>query len=241
MPLSLRGKSVVVLSPHLDDGVFSLGAGISRHARRGGRVRVLTVFGGDPDTGAPASEWDQLPGWSSERQAVLARRKEDVTATHLVGAEACWLTYADEQYHRPRDGDAIHAAIDAATAGFDLVFVPGAPLSHADHRYLADLVLSRGLPGRQLWLYAEQPYRYWRREEFPEPVVPPDLPNGPPAGVRWSTLEAGPVDFFRKWQGTKSYASQLALLGLHRRRGLRLARVVAERLRHGGEQVLPLG
>lgn len=237
MPLSLRGKSVVVLSPHLDDGVFSLGAGISRHARRGGRVRVLTVFGGDPDSGAPASEWDRLPGWTSEREAVLARRVEDVRAARLVGAEARWLTFADEQYERARDPGAIHAQIDRATRGFDLVLVPGAPLSHADHRYLAELVLRRGLPGRELWLYAEQPYRYWRKDEHPEPVVPDDLgvPRGP-----WTTLEAAPIDFVRKWRATRSYHSQLSLLGLHRRRGLRLARVVAERLPKGGEQVLPL-
>ncbi len=239
LKLSLRGARAAVLSPHLDDAVFSLGAGIACAARHGSPVRVVTVFSGDPTTDAPASEWDRLPGWTTEREAVLARRREDVEAMRIVGAEARWLPFADETYGRPRDPDAIHGRIDEATRGYDVVFVPGAPLSHNDHRYLTDLVLRRGLSGRRLVLYAEQPYRYWLRDERPDPRIPPKVKALLPTAPTWTTLEADPLDFARKWAATRAYRSQLALLGLHRRRGLRLARVVADRLPRG-ERVMPV-
>ncbi|MDP9436492.1 MAG: PIG-L family deacetylase, partial [Actinomycetota bacterium] len=44
-----RGR-VAVVSPHLDDAVFSLGASIRGAVRRGTRVEVLTVLAGLPDS-----------------------------------------------------------------------------------------------------------------------------------------------------------------------------------------------
>ncbi len=58
VPNDFPGKRVVVVSPHSDDAVLSLGAAIAAWARRGAEVEVLTVFALDPGSHAPAGGWD---------------------------------------------------------------------------------------------------------------------------------------------------------------------------------------
>src|SRR4029079_13576625 len=50
---------ITVVSPHLDDAVFSTGAFISSLGRNGIRVRILTVFGNEPSSECAASAWDR--------------------------------------------------------------------------------------------------------------------------------------------------------------------------------------
>jgi LmbE family N-acetylglucosaminyl deacetylase len=49
MVVSPPGERIVVVSPHLDDGVLSLGASIASWSRSGATVELLTVLGCDPD------------------------------------------------------------------------------------------------------------------------------------------------------------------------------------------------
>lgn len=51
---------LVVLSPHLDDAVLSLGATIARLSRHGRSVRVVTAFANDPTSRAPAGPWGRV-------------------------------------------------------------------------------------------------------------------------------------------------------------------------------------
>jgi LmbE family N-acetylglucosaminyl deacetylase len=48
----------LVLSPHCDDAVLSLGASIAAHARAGGRVTIVTALAGDVHSADPSSAWD---------------------------------------------------------------------------------------------------------------------------------------------------------------------------------------
>jgi len=89
----LRGR-VVVVSPHLDDAVLSLGATIARAARAGAQVHALTVFAyGDEDL--PVAPWDAECGFRSAGHARSVRREEDARGCALVGAIPDWLPFYD--------------------------------------------------------------------------------------------------------------------------------------------------
>src|SRR5947208_5655387 len=90
-----RTETVVVLSPHLDDAVFSLGAWLHHEARVGATLRILTVLANDPSVDRPAGSWDAECGFSSAAAAALARREEDRRACAIVGARPDWLPYGD--------------------------------------------------------------------------------------------------------------------------------------------------
>lgn len=155
------GHRVVILSPHFDDGVFSLGASIAQAVARGSRVTVLTIFGNDPESRRAASSWDAACGFSTEGEATAARREEDRRACLLVGADPAWLSHHDEEYRDALDEDALWSDMRDVVESADAVICPGFPLYHPDHRLLTELVAQR-LRRPRLALYVEQPYASWR-------------------------------------------------------------------------------
>jgi len=196
------GARPIVLSPHLDDAVFSLGASISRASRAGAFVTVLTVFAGDPDAEGPPSWWDRRGGFASEGEAARARRAEDERACSRLGAEPVWLPFRDAAYESRQQPSDIAAALTDAVArvGGDTLLVPGFPMRHPDHALLATIALARRLPDLRIGLYTEQPYA-WRLGRPPEAPAP------------WSRLRAQPTDLLAKQRAAREYRSQLPLLG----------------------------
>lgn len=151
------GSDAVVLSTHLDDGVFSVGALAATWARDGVRVRILTVLAGDPGSTTPAGRWDAASGFATAGEAARRRREEDRAACAELGVEPVWLDHGDVQYGRG-DDDVIWREVLDAVGGADTVLVPGFPLGHPDHAWLAGLAAGRRPPGWRLGLYVEQPY-----------------------------------------------------------------------------------
>jgi LmbE family N-acetylglucosaminyl deacetylase len=200
----------VVLSPHLDDAVFSLGATISKLSRAGSRVEVLTVFADDPLSDAPAIGWDIRGGFATEGEAARARRREDHEACSLVGAQPQWLAFRGGGYTPDKDEDAIAAAIAEHVAGADALLVPGFPLRNPDHRWLAELLERKPTHVRRVGRYVEQPYFHAARKEMPLP-----RPG-------WKTVFLSPTDRLRKRRAILAYASQLPMLSVSRRRLNRL-------------------
>jgi len=205
----------VVVSPHIDDAVLSLGAAIAHAARSGARVTVLTVLAGDPESTAPAGEWDRKGGFSTAGEAAAARRAEDSKACERLGARPVWLRFSDDQYERGGTDDEIRAAVVEA-AGSALALLPGFPLEHPDHRWLHEL-LGPAFAAERRGLYAEQPYAA-RHEEAP--------------GAGWQLLRAGLGDRRRKLEACRAYSSQLGPL----ERPLR--RILRYEIAHGGEAAL---
>ncbi|AMR77021.1 PIG-L deacetylase family protein [Cupriavidus nantongensis] len=127
--------AVTVISPHLDDGVFSCG-GLIAAARA---ARVVTVFAGVPPADMPAPDWDQAAGFASAEQAVLSRRREDNHALTMLGAHAVWLDFWDSQYGRrytaQQLADALHTVLLTQTDG---VVVAPLGLFHSDHALVHD-------------------------------------------------------------------------------------------------------
>ena len=167
MSSSLSGR-VVVVSPHVDDAVFSLAGTLARAARSGAEVEVLTIFALDPASEEPANGWDTRAGFTTEGEAARARREEDREACRLVGAEPTWLPFRGGGYTKERNPDQIWEAATAVVAHADSVVVPGFPLTNPDHAWVSDLFTKR-LSTARLGLYAEQPYRYRSGENGPHP------------------------------------------------------------------------
>ena len=218
-----RPLELVVLSPHFDDGVLSLGAAMASWVRAGHRVELVTVLGCDPDSRAASGGWDRRGGFTTEGEAAVARRHEDRRASGRLGVLATWLPFGSLDYERHGTDDDIWAALAAAVAA-DRVLVPGSPLSHPDHAWIHRLVVDR-IPPERLGLYAEQPYTHRS------------------GGAPFAPVTASARDRVAKWRAIREYRSQLPLLAMRRtlRRGpLRLAWAV-ERIAwpngHGGSPV----
>lgn len=87
-------QSLTIISPHLDDAVFSCGALIAACRN----PLVVTVFAGVPPEGIDAPDWDRAAGFSTGHESVHARRHEDARALALLAAEPVWLDFLDGQY-----------------------------------------------------------------------------------------------------------------------------------------------
>jgi LmbE family N-acetylglucosaminyl deacetylase len=188
--------TIVVVSPHSDDGVLSLGASMARWARAGARVELLTVLALDPASSAPAGGWDGRAGFETEGEAARARREEDAAACAVLGATPRWLPFGSVDYERHGDDDEVWHAVREGLDGASIVLVPGAPLTHPDHAWLHGVLAAR-LPAGAVAAYAEQPYAL-------------------KAGVHpFAEVAVGARDRIAKWRALKAYRSQLPLLGMH--------------------------
>jgi LmbE family N-acetylglucosaminyl deacetylase len=200
------GAHAVVISPHCDDAVYSLGALLSGHVRRGGTATVVTVLAGDPTSTTPPGEWDARAGFRSQGEATVVRRREDAAACAVVGAAHVHLDDVDEQYpRRLTDGELwSHLEPHVRTAGE--LLVPGGPMSHADHRVVTRLVVTRSPHERLLRLYREEPYAYRHagmRSAHPPPAFGPEP---------WLRVRPAPQDAVSKLRACARYRTQNPLL-----------------------------
>lgn len=230
-PATLRAPAwhgrVVVVSPHLDDAVLSLGASIRAATRRGARVDVLTVLAGDPAS-ASAGTVSRL------------RREEDRAACRRIGAQPTWLPLSDEAGAKATPEE-VRAHLAPALDGYHAVLIPGSPLAHADHRLVSRAALEVAHPGVILGIYVEQPYASWDAFAL----------NGRPSRGRsptqslqalglavsgepsWHHRVGRAGDWLAKTRSMGEYASQLKIL-----RRLPRARILGYEALHRGESVI---
>ncbi|MGB3723985.1 MAG: PIG-L family deacetylase [Pacificimonas sp.] len=165
-------STILAISPHLDDAVFSLGGYLFRKAREGVRVVIATVFTGSVDrpTGfALACQTDK--GLTADADYMAIRRAEDEAACALIGATPVHLGFL-EAPHRGYDSaaalfaepwperaleDRLARAIESLRRNLDcpLIFGPEAIGDHVDH-LLVRRVLDRSSENINLW--ADAPY-----------------------------------------------------------------------------------
>lgn len=230
----------VVVSPHLDDAVLSLGGTINAATRRGARVDVLTVHAGDPLSEATSDASNRLAGFRTAGEAARRRREEDAEACALIGARPRWLDLSDDD-RDPTPTPVVAQALAEAVTGYDGVLVPGHPLTHPDHLRVSRLALEARPPGSRTGLYREQPYASWallsrRRDARASPSLAASLGRLGLDGAsrkRWTRLHNGPADWWAKNRAMGAYGSQLAVL----RRAPR-TRVLGYEALTGGEAIL---
>jgi LmbE family N-acetylglucosaminyl deacetylase len=189
--------SIVVLSPHSDDGVLSLGASMSRWVRDGRHVELLTVLALNPESVAATSGWDRRGGFRTEGEAARVRQDEDRAACSTLGVTPRWLPFGSVDFDRHGDDEDVRAAVLDAIEDADVVLLPGFPLTHPDHSWLHGLLADR-LPRGIVGLYAEQPYTFRSHERPFAPSV------------------ASHRDRVVKWRAVRAYRSQLPLLAMQR-------------------------
>jgi LmbE family N-acetylglucosaminyl deacetylase len=211
--LDFSGR-VVVISPHLDDAIMSLGGTIAKAVQGGARVEVLTVFGYVPGSTAPAGPWDSKSGFKTEGDAASSRREEDHQACLELRAEPRWLSFGAEPYERRGTPDEIWSAVDSMTRGADLVLLPGYPLAHPDHAELSQLLLQRGMSCRATALYAEQPYRFYQRKTSSDLSNVPALRPLVGDSLVWTRIATDGAFRGAKLRAVGAYRSQLRQLGL---------------------------
>jgi LmbE family N-acetylglucosaminyl deacetylase len=229
----LQGR-VVVVSPHLDDAVLSLGAALAHAVEAGAQVEVLTVFGCEPASSAPTHSWDRKSGFATEGEAAQKRRAEDRAACSILGVIPRWFDFGAEPYERRASTQEILTAIKTAVAGADTVLIPGYPLAHYDHATLGHGLLSETLNCRCLGLYVEQPYAFDRR------LAPRGrAETAATASFTWQPLPAHGRHRRKKLEAVKQYRSQIGSLGLRQPAigHLRLRMMLWYEARHGGETV----
>lgn len=209
---------VIVLSPHLDDGVMSCGCLIATLARRT-PVTVATIFAGRPSDGTPSTEWDRAAGFGPPHSdAVGARRREDRRALAALHARPRWLPFRDSQYGPSPRASHIAKRLNATLgrARGMLLFPLG--LFHSDHRLTREAVLAflrrRGAPG-PCYVYEDAHYR--RIAGLRDAALARLRRGG--FGMRPATAGADPIARRRKARAVACYASQLRALATPGRLG----------------------
>jgi LmbE family N-acetylglucosaminyl deacetylase len=205
------GERIVVVSPHLDDGVLSLGAAMAAWTRRGAQVALLTVFGCNPDSDAPAGGWDGRAGFGTEGEAARARREEDRRACAILGMAPRWLPFGSVDFERGGDEADVAAAVEGALDGAETVLLPGFPLNHPDHAWLVRALAGRGLGGGRVGLYAEQPYA---RRAGTAPRAPSWAEDAIGGRVSFAPVPSGVRERVAKWRAIRAYRTQLPLLAM---------------------------
>jgi LmbE family N-acetylglucosaminyl deacetylase len=156
----LRDTSpVLVISPHLDDAVFSCGQLIKSRPD----TTVVTVLAGFP-AGAHSGWSGRTTGLPTAEDANLKRREEDQNATRTLGAQAIWIDIQAQEYGPaafPSERlQSIYEAIESAVATTQArsIFVP-LGVTHPDHIIVSDAaLLAMANSNLELYAYMDMPY-----------------------------------------------------------------------------------
>ncbi len=88
--------TTIVLSPHLDDAVFSCGGMMAQWRRQGEKFLVLSVFTASPPAGALFPFAEMLHDrWGLGKDPVSGRRQEDIQACESLGCGWQHLEFPD--------------------------------------------------------------------------------------------------------------------------------------------------
>lgn len=160
-------RTVLFVSPHLDDAVFSCALRMVREAEAGARVHVATVF--SHGHGSP-----------SVLRRYAARRNEDRIALDRLGAIPLWMGLMDAPFRTAyynsfqrivlgtAPGDEcyiweIRQRLERLLSKLrpETVYLPLGVGTHIDHRLVFQAGFTRAVPGRK-YFYEEQPYSWVR-------------------------------------------------------------------------------
>jgi LmbE family N-acetylglucosaminyl deacetylase len=233
---------VVVLSPHLDDAVMSLGGTMHVLGRLGVATRVVTLFAGDPERCTPPSYWDEHRGTKTAGEAFGERRDEDRAACDVLGVEPVWLPFIDDSYLARRDPDEIWAAVEPHLADAAAVLTPGTPLAHGDHRYTTALAVERLGTSLPTLFYAEQPYSSRPRylAGYVRGRTPSTLEHIVDEKVEWSNVKLDEASRDAKRDAAGCYTGEIAMFGARARVDDFVARVLRrESVGHRAGAALP--
>lgn len=211
-------RTLLALSPHLDDAAFSAGAALARRADAGWRVVVATLFTGGapyPQGFALACQLDK--GLGREVDYMALRRTEDAHACAVLGAEAEHVPLL-EAPHRgydsaaalfrpPRADDAVAPDLQAQVARLlaayapNEVWAPRALGGHVDHVLVHRALVAAAPAAPVLW---------WTDWPYADRPAPADPLAATVAHAAWNDLPLDLALRARKADACAAYASQLS-------------------------------
>jgi LmbE family N-acetylglucosaminyl deacetylase len=175
-----KDESYVILSPHLDDAIFSVWHVISSPAE----VRVVTVFARVPERGL-LTPLDRFGGAAESAERFLERLDDDREALALAEREPAYANLLDVQY-RAEEVPELRAAIERDPKRFislvaadetiqmnpselrpelepfledtHIIYCPSGIGGHPDHRDVARLGFELAMDGKRVRFYADTPY-----------------------------------------------------------------------------------
>jgi LmbE family N-acetylglucosaminyl deacetylase len=206
---------IVVLSPHLDDAVFSCWHVLASSQD----VAAINVFAAVPPAGANVPPWDRMTGAEDSSARMRARLEEDRAALAIAGRAAEQLDFLESQY---RDGapEGLLAALEPRLPRGARMLAPAAIGGHSDHVLVRDAALALATEGRTVSLYADIPYATefgwpaWMTGREPDPFEDIDAywSQFVPEVYEPQPVELGEDQQRAKARAMRSYRSQFAML-----------------------------
>ena len=142
----------VVLSPHLDDAVYSCWQALVTG------TTVVSFFAGPPADGT-VTHWDRITGSNDSAQQMVLRRQEDFEVLRSLGCFPLHFDFLDNQYRQgPLTVEELYAALPQAVFDGSAVYAPAAIGGHPDHCLIRDVGLLLASQGVPVQLYADIPY-----------------------------------------------------------------------------------
>lgn len=129
---------MLVISPHLDDAVLSVGGTIAKRTAAGDRVVIATMYTDGPpleDVVPAMRKWADYP----------ARRAEDASACAAVGAEVRWLGHVERAFRKPFLSGLTYFTTPPDVAGFTTLDKVTASLSSLDELAPARILVPFGI------------------------------------------------------------------------------------------------
>lgn len=194
-------KAIVLLSPHLDDAVFSVGGLMAALAEEGHALHVITCFTRSvPNPTGFALNCQLDKGLGPEVDYMQLRRREDEEACCLLSAQPHWLDLPEAPHRGYSSASALFGNIaeeDNVQAELltrlqtavekiapDLILSPIGIGNHVDHQQVKQSVAQ--LKER----FSQTPFLYWYDEPYlsrhPDKYPEGELMDLPPG---WASLE----------------------------------------------------
>ncbi len=149
-------ENKVILSPHLDDAIFSCWSIIQNK-----NTTVITIFAGQP-TKKTRTIWDAFCGEINSYKMMQKRKIENKTIMDSLYINSIVLNYLDNQYdkNRPTINQIMNEILSFCSS--DCIFYVPLAISllyrHPDHVITRNVGLALLERNRKVIFYADQPY-----------------------------------------------------------------------------------
>jgi len=220
-----REKTLIVLSPHFDDAVLSIGGII---AEFDGPKYIVSFFSTPTTTTQYLTWWDEKSGFTKSTDARETREQENKNAAHLLGARVINLDYVDNQYEIRSSSDST-SLVEAIKRDIEDIIgsMPNAQITivgpsyfgetftHPDHlvvsKALVQAVQQARYANTHFYFYEDLPYTHKRFGK--EEITLDTLLTAFYSGLCVDTREIFPSAeaFDLKLEGIKLYLSQVIL------------------------------
>lgn len=148
---------VLVISPHLDDAILSVGEMIASTDE----VTVLTMFSGSPKN-PMETDYDKKCGFANSDEANKERKNEDESACRTLNADYVHLDFLESQYREKQyDGFEIESSLKEYVELSDVIYFPEG-IVHPDHEIVFSIVshlYKNHREEKKFFVYEDLPYR----------------------------------------------------------------------------------